>query len=163
MNGFIRIPTADDWPAILDLARASAPWDDEDRILGWYRFRQEAARQGRTRREYVAVDLGSGLVTGYALAEASDEPGAYRLFVVTRHERLDTVGNALYDRLAAAVSLLDAQTAWVREDAADPLIAFFAARGFGDPQRFSMPHGRDGIAMRLRWQKGLKVEGSQGS
>ena len=121
----VRIPTAADWPAILDVANAALPWDLEGN-REWLEYRKQFDETARTRRHYVAEDPTTGQVVGYGALEEGPDFGIFRVFVVMPPERLRSeAGESIYDRLAADLVDLEARGAWAREYTSDTAILEF--------------------------------------
>lgn len=130
----LREAREDDWPAILALANQSVagvsgagPQDE------WLRNRR---RPHPLRRELVALE--SDAVVGYAALEAQLPriERSFRLFVVSRPERLAEIGALLYRRVEGLLAELGAAEAWFVEYASDQrLLAFLAERGFEEVRR----------------------------
>jgi len=129
----LREATEADWPHILRCADEAAPAAVDNDV--WLANRRAFAATGRMRRHYVALD-GATTVTGYGAIEEDAVPGRFRLFVVTRPDRLESgAGARLFQRLMLDLGELRANVAWMRERLDDPLVAFAIERGFRDAQR----------------------------
>ena len=131
----IRPAAEDDWPGILNTAHAALPWDAEGNAE-WLANRK--AFDGK--RFHLVAETNEGIV-GYGAIEEGPVPDVYRIFMVMAPERLDTLGAALYDKLAAKLHEWNAVGTWVREYTKDEAtVAFFRERGLVEANRFT-PEG----------------------
>jgi hypothetical protein len=100
-----------------------------------------ANRRGfRGHRTHLVAEVG-GRVVGYAgLERRPDDPaGVYRIFLVTDWRDRPDVPTALYERLETELRRREARSAWLREYAADAVIAeFVRARGFEVTERYEL-------------------------
>jgi len=151
MNVKLRPTSDNDWPGILQVANQSAPWALAENPA-WLRNRQQFNEQRYTRRQYVAEDLNTQQIVGYGAVEGGDTAHKYRVYVVTRPELLRELGGKIYQRLAADLTQLQAVVAWAREEAGDPLVAFFLERDFRETQRFTLPNGREAVVLERQWR-----------
>ncbi|MEX2245636.1 MAG: hypothetical protein WEC75_03025 [Dehalococcoidia bacterium] len=131
----LRAATDDDWPEIGRVADEAAPWAGAANAQ-WLARRQAFGETGRRRRHYVATH-GGGIV-GYGAIEEDADTGRYRLFVVTRADRLTGgLGDAILELLMSDLADLGAREVWMREEARDPLTTFATSHGFSETQRFT--------------------------
>jgi predicted N-acetyltransferase YhbS len=139
-----------DWPGILKAADASLPWQEAGNRQ-WLGNRRNFDVAHLRRRHYVAEETGENRIVGYGSIEEGPESRRFRVFIVTDARLLDTVGNELYRRLREDLDTLQAQIAWVREEARDQaLLAFFRALGFGSARQFRTPEGLEVVMLEQR-------------
>lgn len=146
----LRHPQAEDWPQILQIAHDSAPWAGDNNVI-WLQYRQKFDEVKWRRQHYVAEDLNTRKIVGYGGIEEGPEPDIFRVFVVMRYERLISgLGQTMFDQLRNDLKQFQAAKAWVREEAHDPLLDFFAQQGFEENQRSTLP---DGMKIVVMWQQ----------
>lgn len=150
LNVTLRAPEEADWPGILALAHASAPWAG-DRNLEWLRYRQQFDQHAWQRRHYVVEDQTTHQVIAYGGIEEGPQAGIYRMFVVMSPERLnDGLGQHVFGVLLADLKTLNASAAWAREEGRDALLDFFAQCEFTETQRFRLPNNLEIVVMERR-------------
>ena len=83
----------------------------------------------------------AGELLGYAALEGGPQAGRYRVFLVLPPADLPTVGERLYDWLAAQWQGFGPAVIWLREEAGDAdLLAFMAGKGFVETHRGPFKH-----------------------
>ena len=148
MNGTLRAPLESDWPAILNVAHAAAPWAG-DKNLEWLHNRRQFDDKAWRRRHYVIEDGATQQVIGYGGVEEGPRPGIFRVFVVLSPERLTGgLGQYLYDHLRADLGELGADRVWAREEGRDTaLLIFFTQQQFVETSRATLPDGMEVVFM----------------
>ena len=130
-------PTEADWPAILDIADASAPTKAPDNP-GWLERRRTFPGQ----KHHIVARIDSDRVVGFGAAEYSGD-GQWRIFVVVPPDMLESVGDEIYRAVEASLRGDRVQGLWAREEPVDrELIAFFVARGFTATAPEATPTGQ---------------------
>ncbi len=128
-----------DWAAILELANASVA-----HVAGagtqeeWYENRRGFDAEKGTQHHYVLEDTERGEIAGYGGVEKSPH-GEFRFFIVTLPQRLDTVGEQLFQENMKIARELGAERVWFTEYADDAvLLAFAKARDFQELGRIRL-------------------------
>ncbi len=128
-----------DWAAILELANASVA-----HVAGagtqeeWYENRRGFDAEKGTQHHYVLEDTERGEIAGYGGVEKSPN-GEFRFFIVTLPQRLDTVGERLFQENMKLARELGAERVWFTEYAGDAvLLAFAKARDFQELGRIRL-------------------------
>lgn len=127
MSALIRRDIADsDWTAILALANASVA-----HVTGagtqeeWYENRRGFDASKGAQHHYVLEDTERGEIAGYGGVEKSPH-GEFRFFMVTVPQRLDTVGERLFQENMKIARELGAERVWFTEYADDAVLLEFA-------------------------------------
>jgi hypothetical protein len=129
-----RTPTDSDWPDIRALADQALP-QAPDANRAWITARQAFSRTG-TAGLHRLFEGDDGDTLGFGALEASEAPGAFRLFLVMHPDTLAQHGDAAVADLLGEAASLGAKVVWMREHADDPLIAFMRRHGFEESQRY---------------------------
>jgi hypothetical protein len=138
-----------DWPAILALANASvAHVPGAGTQEEWFENRRAFDLSAGTQEHYLLED--SGEIVGYGSVEQNAD-GEFRMFLVALPERLDTVGERLYDENLALAKARGAPRIWFTEYADDAaLVRFAMAREFDELGRIHLGEGVEAITMMKR-------------
>jgi hypothetical protein len=131
-----RARAEEDWPAILALANEALP-QAPDGNSAWIAARQAFSRANIAGLHCLFEDDAGDLV-GFGALEASETPGAFRLFIVMHPKTLRRHGDSAVDVLLREATALGAKVIWMREHADDPLIAFMRRYGFEETQRYAL-------------------------
>jgi L-amino acid N-acyltransferase YncA len=142
----LRVPTQDDWSAIFQVAMQAVP-DAEAENREWWENRQAIDEREQQRRHTVVEDE-TGAVVGYGAVEEGPEDGLFRMFLVASPDRVKRgLGDDLYGHLMSVLDELDARIVWIREEARDPIVAYFLGKGFQERARFMLDNGREAIVL----------------
>lgn len=135
-----------DWPAVFAAAMAAIP-DAEAENRDWLANRQAIAA-GETRHHHCVVEDETGAAIGFGAVEEGPHPGAFRAYIVgAPKDTTGAMGKLLYDHLAERLKEFEAELAWAREEARDPVVPFFEAVGFRETGRFTLPNGREAVVL----------------
>lgn len=140
---------ASDWPVILELANASvAHVSGAGTQEEWYENRRGFDTSVATQDHYVLEE--GGEIVGYGGVESSPN-GEFRMFIVARRERLETVGERLYRENLALASARGAVRIWFTEYADDTgLVEFAKAREFMELGRIRLEGEGEAITLMRR-------------
>ena len=138
-----RLPTVDDWPAILTLAELSlSELPNAHSQQEWLKNRKSFTPSDGIQQHFVATS--GERIVGYAGAERRNEfaEGGYRLFVVVAPYARATLGTMLLAKLRECLFSLGARRAWFQEDEAQKqFISYLEEHGFVQIERFRLDDG----------------------
>lgn len=139
-----------DWPAVLYVMNAAAPWTPREN-QEWLSSRMRFDQTGYLRRHYVAQDTATGNVVGYGGIEGGQERDRFRIFLVMAPDLLtNSIGDLIYEQLMAELTTLKAATLWAREDARDlAMLRFLTVHGFTETNRETTPGGTEVVMMEM--------------
>ena len=130
-----RRPTDADWPTILALADVALP-QAPDGNNAWLDARRAFSVSSRSGVQHLFLDDGEGVLAFGAVEQMGTL--RFRLFLVTRPDQLDLIGDEVLSVLAAEAVDLGADKLWMREHADDPLVEFARKRGFQELLRYQL-------------------------
>jgi N-acetylglutamate synthase-like GNAT family acetyltransferase len=146
----LRAPRESDWPAILELAnRSVAAVPGAGPQEAWLANRRSFPRSSRVQRQWVADDVATGEVVGYAALESeADDPASFRLFVVTDPSRRAALGGRLLHRALSELGKLEARQAFFIEYARDTeFLVFLSRHGFARKDQLELPEGGTAVVL----------------
>jgi Acetyltransferase (GNAT) family len=145
----LRVPTNDDWPAILALAELSlSELPNAPSQQKWLNNRRSFTRSDGVQQHFVAAS--GDRIVGYACIEHRNKTangmksadGVYRLFVVVGPSERTTLGTRLLAKLRESLLGLGASRAWMVEYEADAgFISYLEQKGFVRLHNFQLGDG----------------------